>query len=160
MKIEKASTNFLRLFVFIIGAFVLSICIIFVPWIAKGALEYFPDYLIYLILIPMYLSAIPLYIALYQTLKLLNYIDKNKAFAEGSVKSLKIIKQCAIAICILHLIVLPLLYIMAELDDAPGIILMGMVVPGASMVIAVFAAILQKLLKEALDIKNDNDLTI
>ncbi|MGO4375941.1 DUF2975 domain-containing protein, partial [Paenibacillus sp. MCAF20] len=45
-------------------------------------------------------------------------------------------------------------------DDAPGIILVGMVLIFASLVIAVFAAVLQKLLKEAIDIKSENDLTV
>ena len=49
---------------------------------------------------------------------------------------------------------------MAEMDDAPGIILIGMVVIFASMVIAVFAAVLQRLLQEAIDIKSENDLIV
>lgn len=42
----------------------------------------------------------------------------------------------------------------------PGIIVIGMVLIFASMVIAVFAAVLQKLLKVAIDIKSENDLTV
>ncbi|KYD16710.1 hypothetical protein B4119_0276 [Parageobacillus caldoxylosilyticus] len=49
---------------------------------------------------------------------------------------------------------------MAEVDDAPGIILIGMVIIFGCMVVAVFASILQKLLKNAIDIKSENDLTI
>ena len=49
---------------------------------------------------------------------------------------------------------------MAEVDDAPGLILVGMVLIFASMVIAVFAAVLQRLLQEAIDIKSENDLTV
>ncbi len=55
---------------------------------------------------------------------------------------------------------MPLLYLMAEIDDAPGIILIGLVIVFASMVIAVFSAVLQRLLKEAIDIKSENDLTV
>ncbi|MER2256900.1 MAG: DUF2975 domain-containing protein, partial [Priestia megaterium] len=36
----------------------------------------------------------------------------------------------------------------------------GLVVPFASLVIAVFAAVLQKLLQEAIHIKSENDLTV
>lgn len=49
---------------------------------------------------------------------------------------------------------------MAEIDDAPGIILLGMVMIFASMEIAVFAAFLQRLLQEAIDIKSENDLIV
>ena len=108
----------------------------------------------------MYVSAIPFYFALYQAFKLLSYIDKNKAFSELSVKALKNIKYCAITISSLYVVVMPLFYLIAELDDAPGLILIGMVIIFASMVIAVFAAVLQRLLQEAIDIKSENDLTV
>lgn len=55
---------------------------------------------------------------------------------------------------------MPVFYLMAEIDDAPGIIVIGLIIIFASMVIAVFAAVLQKLLKEAIDIKSENDLTV
>jgi hypothetical protein len=55
---------------------------------------------------------------------------------------------------------LPLFYLVAERDDAPGIIFIGLVVIFASMVIAVFAAVLQRLLQEAIDIKSENDLIV
>jgi hypothetical protein len=48
----------------------------------------------------------------------------------------------------------------AERDDAPGIILIGLVIIFASMVIGVFAAVLQKLLTNAIEIKSENDLTV
>jgi thiamine biosynthesis protein ThiC len=114
----------------------------------------------YLIFIVLYAAAVPFYIALYQAFKLLSYIDKNKAFSIISVRALKNIKYCAITISILYVVGMPLLYLIAEKDDAPGIILIGLVIIFASMVIAVFAAVLQKLLKEAIDIKSENDLTV
>ncbi|WP_407066435.1 DUF2975 domain-containing protein [Geobacillus sp. TFV-3] len=48
----------------------------------------------------------------------------------------------------------------AEKDDAPGVIFVGLLVPFASFVIAVFAAVLQKLLQQAIEIKQENELTI
>lgn len=77
-----------------------------------------------------------------------------------SVKVLKNIKYCAIIISALYVAGMPILYLMAERDDAPGIIVIGLIIIFASMVIAVFAAVLQKLLKEAIDIKSENDLTV
>ncbi|MNP58015.1 hypothetical protein D3C76_1528910 [compost metagenome] len=55
---------------------------------------------------------------------------------------------------------MPLFYLLAEKDDAPGIIVIGMVLVFAGMVIAVFAAVLQKLLKEAIELKSEIDLTV
>ncbi|NQX61611.1 DUF2975 domain-containing protein [Paenibacillus qinlingensis] len=159
---ERGSTLFLKIAVILMGIPVLALCIFAVPEIANFAVELYPDhtYLKYLFISDLYASAIPFYIALYQTFKLLGYIDKNKAFSELSVRVLKTIKLCAITISGLYVLGLPLFYLLAERDDAPGIIVIGMVMVFASMVIAVFAAVLQKLLKEAIDIKSENDLTV
>lgn len=73
---------------------------------------------------------------------------------------MKKIKYSAIAISALHVLVLPLYYVFAQYDDAPGVIFVGLVVPFASMVITVFAAVLQKLLQEAIQIKSEHDLTV
>lgn len=159
---ERGSTLFLKVAVILMGIPVLALCIFAVPEIASYAVELYPDhsYLKYLFMIDLYASAIPFYIALYQTFKLLGYIDKNKAFSELSVNVLKKIKLCAITISGLYVLGMPLFYLFAERDDAPGVIVIGMVMIFASMVIAVFAAVLQKLLQEAIDIKSENDLTV
>ncbi|MBM6998198.1 DUF2975 domain-containing protein [Paenibacillus sp. DXFW5] len=160
MKREQGSTLFLRGVVFLMGIAILAVCALGVPTIAKELVEYYPPYIYLTLLIPMYASAIPFFYALYQTLKLLSYIDKNTAFSEASVKALKSIRNCAIAICILYAVILPILFIIAEKDDAPGLAALGLVICFASLVIAVFAAVLQRLLRNAIDIKSENDLTI
>lgn len=159
---ERGTTLFLKAAVIVIGIPVLALCIFLVPEIANFAAELYPEhtYLKYLVFIDFYAAAIPFYVALYQAFKLLGYIDKNKAFSELSVQVLKNIKYCALIISGLYVCGLPLFYLIAEKDDAPGIILIGMVLVFASLVIAVFAAVLQRLLKEAIDIKSENDLTI
>ncbi|PWW32484.1 hypothetical protein DFO73_101749 [Cytobacillus oceanisediminis] len=159
---KKVTTLFLKIAVILLGVPILALCIFLVPELGNIAAKLLPEfpYIKYLVSIVFYASAIPFYFALYQAFKLLRYIDKNKAFSELSVKALKKIKYCAITISSLHVLVLPLFYLFAEIDDAPGVIFVGLVVPFASMVIAVFAAVLQKLLQEAIDIKSENDLTV
>ncbi|WP_099158232.1 DUF2975 domain-containing protein [Virgibacillus ndiopensis] len=159
---KRGTTLFLKIAVIFIGIPILALCIFVVPEIANFASEILPKitYIKYFVLVYLYATAIPFYFALYQAFKLLSYIDKNKAFSELSVRALKNIKYCAITISIFHVVFMPLLYLMAEIDDAPGIIVIGMVIIFASMVIAVFAAVLQKLLKDAIDIKSENDLTV
>jgi len=155
----KRETLFLKIVVFLIGIPILFLCIFGLPWIGYEAAEHM-DYLVYPVLIGMYASTIPFFFALYQTLILLSYIDKNKAFSELSVKTLKNIKYCAITISILYAGLLPFLVPLAEADDAPGAVGFPIIIIFASSVIAVFAAVLQKLLKNAIDIKSENDLTI
>lgn len=159
---KRGSTIFLKIALFIIGIPVLALCIFLVPVIGEFARELYPDspYIKYLVLIDLYATAIPFYFALYQAFKLLSYIDKNHAFSELSVSALKKIKYSGLVFSGLYVLGMPLFYLMAEMDDAPGIILIGMVMIFASFVIAVFAAVLQKLLQEAIDIKSENDLTV
>ncbi|WHT87494.1 DUF2975 domain-containing protein [Bacillus cereus] len=159
---KQGSTLFLKTAVILMGIPVLAMCIFLVPNIGNFAAELYPEmaYIKYLVFINLYATAIPYYFALYQTFKLLNYIDKNNAFSGLSVKALKNIKYSALAISVLYVLGMPLFYLVAERDDAPGIIVIGMIIIFASMVIAVFAAVLQRLLKDAIDIKSENDLTV
>lgn len=159
---NRGTTLFLKAAVILIGIPVLALCIFLVPEIANFAAELYPDmtYIKSLVFIDLYASAIPFYIALYKAFKLLGYIDKNNAFSELSVQVLKNIKYCALTISGLYVVGMPLFYLIAEMDDAPGVIVIGLVIIFASMVIAVFAAVLQKLLKEAIEIKSENDLTV
>lgn len=158
----KRETFFLKFVVVLMGLPVLALCIFVLPEIAEFFAELNPklDFLQYPFLIGLYVTAIVFFVALYQTLKLLNYIDKNQSFSELSVRALKNIKYCAITISALYVVFMPLIYLMAEVDDAPGIILIGMVIIFGCIVVAVFAAVLQKLLKNAIDIKSENDLTV
>lgn len=158
----KPETLFLKVVLFLMAIPILAACV-FVPGIANEfATYYYPNYayLQYPFIVGVYGSAIAYFIALYQAFRLLSYIDKNQAFSELSVSALKKIKLSGITISILFTAVLPLIYFVAEVDDAPGLILLGLVVIGASIVIAVFAAVLQKLLQHAIDIKSENDLTV
>ncbi|MCM3180631.1 DUF2975 domain-containing protein [Cytobacillus horneckiae] len=159
---KRVSTLFLKIAVILMGIPVLALCLFLVPELAEYTVELYPNmtYMKVLVFLFFYVTAIPFYIALYQAFKLVGFIDKNIAFSELSVRALKNIKNCAITISMLYVVGMPLLYLMAEMDDAPGIVVIGLVIIFASMVIAVFAAVLQKLLKNAIDIKSENDLTV
>jgi hypothetical protein len=114
----------------------------------------------YPILIGGYLTAIPFFFAIYLAFKLLTYIDKGTAFSEVSVKALRYIKYCGITMSILYAAGMPIVFQIADADDAPGLILFGMLFTAAPVVVAVFAAVLQKLVQNAIDIKSENDLTV
>lgn len=158
----KRETLFLKIVIILLGIPILALCIFVVPEIGNYAVELYPDkpYLKYLLFIDMYATAIPFYFALYQAFKLLSYIDKNKAFSELSVKALKNIKYSAITISGFYVLGMPLLYLIGEKDDAPGVIVIGLIIIFAAMVIAVFAAVLQKLLNNAIELQSENDLTV
>ena len=158
----RRETMILKIAVIMLGIPVAALSVLLLPWIARDAAQSSirMAYVIYGILILMYISVVPFFAALYQGFRLLGYIDSNKAFSELSLKSIQKIRSCAAAISIIYLFAMPLFYLVAEIDDAPGVILVGMIFVFAPLTVTVFAAILKKLLKNAIDLKNDNELTI
>jgi hypothetical protein len=159
---KRASTHFLRFALFVMAAIVLALCMFALPSMWRGASAEFPyaTAAVSGIVVILGLSAIPFFVALWRANTLLGNIDRNAAFSEGSVDALRSIKRCAIVIAVLLWINVPLLFPIAEIDDAPGLVLFGAAFACAPIVVAVFAAILQKLIQNAIDIKSENDLTV
>lgn len=153
---KKGSTLFLKFVLVLLALATLAVCVFGLPrLIASDQTGYYRP-----IIIGLYVPAIPFLFALYQAFTLLGLIDKNNAFSQASVKTLKTIKYCALAICGLFGAGMPYIFYAADRDDAPGVVAIGLVIIGASFVIATFAAVLQKLIQNAVDIKSENDLTV
>jgi len=159
---KKGSTWFLRGTVLLLGLMVLALCIFALPSAWEGGQVEFPTArtAVICIVIILYATVIPFFIALGETLKLLSYIDKNIAFGDLSVKALRKIKYCAIVIAVFYFINVPLLLPIAQADDAPGLLIVGFVIACAPVVVAVFAAVLERLLKDAIKIQAENELTV
>jgi hypothetical protein len=158
----KSETLFLKIALFLISISALVISIMWLPWTAGiaeniGSELAFLQYLSYLFVL---VAVTPYLFSIYQTFIILNLIDHDQAFSDQSVKSLKKIKLSAMFLGIQFMVALPFLFYIAEVDDAPGLAAIGLIITLASIVISVFAAVLEKLLKNAIDIKSENDLTI
>ncbi|MFT3904374.1 MAG: DUF2975 domain-containing protein [Niabella sp.] len=108
-----------------------------------------------------YAASIAFFIALYKAFKLLGYIGQNKVFSSGSVKALKSIKYCAIALSILILMAGVYIRIFHSKEDDPaGFLAVCIMTIFVSIVVATAAAIFEKVLQNAIDMKSENDLTI
>ena len=158
---KKRSTIFLQVVIVLIGIVALVIMIRF-PLTEGRAVNldlfsiYADPFLAY-----GYLASIAFFVALYQAFKLLGYIGQNKVFSLNSVKALRNIKYCAIVLSIL--IVMAALYIRifhAKDDDPAGFIAIAILATFISIVIATAAAVFEKLLQSAVDIKSENDLVV
>ncbi|CAM5223296.1 hypothetical protein UACE39S_02398 [Ureibacillus acetophenoni] len=154
------STLFLKIALFIMGIPVVVLGGVGIVYLINNPANPQYAHILYPIVIGFYLSVIPYLIALYQSFRLLTLIDYNNAFSQMSVNALKVIKFCALTFSGIYVIVIPFVYFLAQIEDAPGLIIMGMVPIFASLVISVFAAVLQRLLQEAINIKSENDLTV
>ena len=158
---KKISTVFLQAVIVLIGIVALIILIRFPLTEGRAVnLDLFSIYADPFILYG-YAASIAFFIALYKAFKLLGYIGQNKVFSLNAVKALKGIKYCAIVLSIL--IVAAGLYIRifhGEDDDPAGFLAICIVTTFASIVVATAAAIFEKLLQNAMDMKYENDLTI
>jgi hypothetical protein len=152
---QKGSTLFLKSVIYLIGIAALGLCVILLGVSLSGnAGMYLP------ITLAMVLTSIPFFFALYQGVLLLSYIDKNSAFSALSVAAIRKIKYCAFMISVFYALLMPLILYVAEKDDAPGVVAIALVIIFATLVTGVFAAVLEKLLQNAIDIKSENDLTV
>lgn len=155
---KRIQTHFLRLAIVVFGAAVLALCIFALPSMWKGGSVEFPiaSYAVKLIVIGLYATVVPFFIALWHAFKLLGHIDRGNAFSELSVKALSSIKHCAAVIAVLYVGGYPLIYPIADADDAPGLIIVAGVIVCAHVALAVFLTILERLLREVVEGKLDN----
>jgi Flp pilus assembly pilin Flp len=158
---KRGSTLFLQIAIVFIGIVALAIMIWF-PLTEGRAVNldlfsiYSDPFIVY-----GYLVSIPFFVALYQAFKLLGYVGQNKVFSLNSMKALMTIKYCAIILSIL--IVMAALYIRifhAKDDDPAGFIAIAILATFISAVIVTVAAVFERTLKNAVDIKSENDLTV
>lgn len=155
--IRNLPTIFLRALIILLGIGVL----VFMLW--EPHLEgrnvnstlfqiYFNDpFLIY-----AYIGSIPFFVVLYQAFKLLGYIGRDRIFSPESVRALRTIKHCAIAIIAFAIPPLAYLLIVRPGDDIAGGVAIGIFIIFVSTIVASVSAILERLLKSIVDIKSLN----
>ena len=158
---KRVSIIFLQGVILLIGIVALAILIRFPLTEGRAAnLDLLSIYLDPLILYG-YAASIAFFIALYKAFKLLGYIKQNEVFSLSSVKALKNIKYCAIVLSILIVFAGVYIRITHHKDDDPaGFIGLCILGTFASIVVATAAAIFERLLQNAIDMKSENDLTI
>src|SRR6056297_2935260 len=100
----RRNTTILKFALITIGTVAFLFCLFWLPGIADLAAEMYPEYGHHglPVLIGVYITVIPFYIALHQAFGLLNYIENKKAFSSLAVESLKRIKNCANAIGLMY----------------------------------------------------------
>jgi len=107
----------------------------------------------------MYIASIPFFTGLYQAFKVLGYVGRGELFSPSAVKSLRIIKYCAIAI--IGFVVLGEVFILSqESDDHAGGVAVGIMIIFASVVVATAMSVLEHSLQNAVNMKSENDLTV
>jgi len=110
----------------------------------------------------VYIGSIPFFVSLYQAFNVLEYAGQNKVFSQAAVKALRTIKYCAISLVGFILGAEAYLFIVQHRveEDIAGGVMMGLVMIFISVVIATAAAVFERTLQNAVDIKSENDLTV
>ena len=160
---KRGSTVFLQAVVVIIGIGALAL-LLWEPHI-EGRNQHATLFEIYFndpFLVLVYAGSIPFFIALYQAFKVLGYVRQNKVFSPEVVKALRTIKYCALAIIGFVVVEEFFILLMNNGDnDNPGApIFLGVFIAFPSIVVAIAAAMFERILQNAVDIKSENDLTV
>ncbi len=158
---KKISTHFLRAVLIFMGLAALAFCIFALPEIGPGMELEFPT-VRYVGSVPWIVcaAAVPFFVVLAQAFRLLNYTDAGTAFSDRSVRALRAIKRAAAAASLILLAGMPAAFGIAQSDDAPGLVLFAFALACSPIAVAVFAAVLEKLLKSAIALQSENDLTV
>lgn len=162
-RLKRSSTIFLQVVIVLISIGALAL-LLWEPQI-EGVNAHATNFEIYFkdpFLALVYAGSIPFFIALYQAFKLLGYARQNKVFSPEAVKALQKIKYCALAIIGFVVVEEIVIMLMNNGDkDNPGApIFMGILITFPSIVVATAAAMFERILQNAVDIKSENDLTI
>lgn len=158
---KRSSTVFLQVLVVLIGIGALAL-LLWVPHVegrnARATLFeiYFKDpFLAY-----VYTGSLSFFVGLYHAFKVLGYVRQNQTFSPATVKALRTIKYCALVI--MGFVALGVVFILMQGDneDRPAGVFMSLLVTFASIVVATVAAVFERILQNAVDLKSENDLTV
>jgi hypothetical protein len=160
---KRSSTLFLQIVVVLIGVAALAL-LLWEPHLEgrnKNATlfeVYFQDPFLALV----YAGSIPFFIAIYQAVRALGFVGRNDVFSPEVVTALRTIRYCALAIIGFVVVEEIWILVMNEGDgDDPGApIFMGLLIVLPSIVVATTAAMFERILQNAVDLKSENDLTV
>lgn len=157
---RRSSTIFLQVVIVLVGIGALAL-LLWEPHI-EGVNAHAAFFQVYLdpFIALAYIGSIPFFMALYQAFKVLTFVSQDKTFSQAAVNALRTIKYCAIAI--IGFVAVEELFILLNhgSDDPAGGIFMGVLITFGSIVIATAAAMFERILQNAVDIKSENDLTV
>lgn len=158
---KQGSTIFLKAVLIGIGLTAGAVSVLVLPGVAARDAAAHPEtaYLQYPFLACAFTLSALFISAVYQAYKVLGYIDRNQVYSELSVLSLRTIKRCAAAVCVL--IAAGSLFVICFMEgDRAGVLMLGFIGTFVSGVIAAFAAVMQKIFKDGIELKSENELII
>ncbi|WP_038166430.1 DUF2975 domain-containing protein [Verrucomicrobium sp. BvORR106] len=159
---KKSSTVFLQVVIVLVGMVALGL-MLWEPHL-EGRNAHATVYQVYFndpFLAYVYLASIAFFTALYQAFRLLGYVGRNEVFSLRSVNALRTIKYCAMSLVGFILGAEAYIFLFQRgKDDIAGGVMMGLFLMFVSSVIAAAAAVFERTLQSAVELKAENDLTV
>lgn len=150
---------------FQLGILFVALCILLLAffWLPQTAEAFAIDapeyaYLQYPLLFGIWITLMPFILAIVEALRISRKVALDQVFTGASADHLKRIKLCAYGIMTLYVVGFVILLQLVEMN--PGIALLGILISLTSMMIGLITGILEALLRKALVIKEENDLTV
>lgn len=159
---KKSSTVFLQVVIVLVGMVALGL-MLWEPHL-EGRNAHATVYQVYFndpFLAYVYLASTAFFTALYQAFRLLGYVGRNEVFSLRSVNALRTIKYCAMSLVGFILGAEAYIFLFQRgKDDIAGGVMMGLFLMFVSSVIAAAAAVFERTLQSAVELKAENDLTV
>jgi hypothetical protein len=157
--LRRSSTAFLQGVIVLVGVGAIAF-LLWEPHVegvnrnATLAQKYINPFVLY-----VYIASVPFFVGLYQGIKVLGYAGRNKVISQEGVNALRRIKYCALAV-IAFVAVSVLFMIGGDPEDRPAGTFMRILVGFPSVIVAAAAAMFERVLQNAVDLKSENDLTV
>jgi len=108
----------------------------------------------------IYIASIPFFVALFQAIRVLGFVETNSVFSQPAIRAVRTIKCCAVITTCFLVVAMGWVRFASGGDDPAGAIVVGMCVTLAVIAIANATAVFQKLLQNAVDIKSAHEFTL
>ena len=106
-----------------------------------------------------YLGFVPFFVGLYHAFKLLGYIGRNDIFSPRAVRAVRAIKVCALVM--LGFVAVSVVFMIhGDPEDRPPGLFLRLLFGLPCLVVATTAAVCERILRKAVELKSENDLTV
>ncbi len=121
-----------------LGVLFLDLYVLPLAIIVGGNNDYIMMPYLMVIYLSIYIMSFPFFVILFKAFITLNLIKVEQFYSLKTVKNFQLIKVCAYSITLVVFVDLPFLYFLADYEDAPGLLLIGIIIFGVSLFIALF----------------------
>ncbi len=152
--------RFLKSVLILFGVGLAAFAVFLLPYFAELAARHYAElaYLKIPILIFVYCSAVPFYVALHEGVGICGSILNDEPFSERNRTAFKRAGFCALTVSVMY--AAGTLLMVALQVERPIIYVVGVLVTCCALIFALLCAVLNQLLARAIELREENELTV